>query len=127
MATMAMVLSGCTAFDDPTMSLPPDGSARELRQQVISAIDAEDQQALVDLFASAPSAYSAESAGVVFEQCSKISPVGREMSSDTDISPKLMTVQLVGKAKQGSTPGQSCAFQLMWTGAGPWQLGIGSP
>ncbi|TFB98590.1 MULTISPECIES: hypothetical protein [unclassified Cryobacterium] len=109
------------------MSLPPDGSARELRQQVIAAIDAGDQQALQDLFTSAASAYNAESAGVVFEQCSKISPVGREMSSASDISPKLMTVDLVGKAKQGSTLGQSCAFVLIWSGAGPWELGIGSP
>ena len=121
------MLSGCNAFDDPTMSVPPDGSAAELRQQVIAAIDAGDQQALVDLFASAPSAYSAESAGVVFEQCSKISPAGREMSSDSDISPKLMTVQLVGKAKQGSTSEQSCSFALIWSGLGPWKLGIGSP
>ena len=132
-AVAGLVLSGCTAFDDPTTflppegALPPDGSATQLRQQVIAAIDAGDKKALVDLFTSAPSAYSAESAGVVFDECSKISPVGREMSSDSDVSPKLMGVQLVGKAKQDSASGQSCSFVLVWTGAGPWELEIGRP
>jgi len=93
---------------------------------VIAAIDGGDERALVDLFASAPSS-SAEHAAMVFDECSKISPDGRKMSSDTDVTPKVMTVQLVGKAKQGSASGQSCSFALIWTGAGPWALEIGSP